>query len=57
MEQCATQVDDDDDAQVLVTNMLDCTARQITACNLILPLAETTMDASSSEGKVCFTGS
>lgn len=55
MEQSATQVDDD--AQVLVTNMLDYTARQITACNLILHLAETTMDASSSEGKVCFTGS
>lgn len=53
MEQCATEVDDDD-AQALATNMLDYTTRQITACNLILPLAETTADASSSEGKVCF---
>lgn len=47
----------DDDAKVLVTNMLDYTIRQIIACNLILSLAVTTMDTSSSEAKVCFTGS
>lgn len=46
----------DDDVKVLVTNMLDYTIRQMTACNLILSLAETTTDASSSEAKVCFTG-
>lgn len=55
MEQCATQVDDDD-AHALATNMLDYTARQIIACNLILHLRETTMDAGNSEGKVWLSG-